>query len=133
MKPGAVVILNSGGPPMLVLERVPPGWGVRCAWSAENAFAHDTFEPHCLTPARRSWWHLFHRWRTVAFQPTGKATLGWDLRPVREFGDVQICGCGAVRNRGGMVVPFDRAHHPSAYDDGGWPVDECGARMEIIA
>lgn len=52
MKPGDLVELASGGPPMVILEWNTgigfEGW--LCAWQVQGSAKRDTYPPHVLRP-----------------------------------------------------------------------------------
>ena len=56
---------------------------------------------------------------------SGRATLGWDGRPTREY--VAECRCGSQRK---YTLPHDSALQPERYRDG-WPVNAAGERMPL--
>ena len=52
LKPGDIVRLKSGGPPMTVAGRAPSG-NYLCCWFAGNEVKTDTFDPDCLCKLKR--------------------------------------------------------------------------------
>lgn len=59
-------------------------------------------------------------------------TLGYDMRPTRQFSFGRVCqDCGRETWSHGMVLPSDRRMHPKAYNENGWPVDGQGRELEI--
>ncbi len=72
-----------------------------------------------------------HDWKLLRSRVTG-ATLGWSLKPERQFAfDYECTKCGHTKVEDGFVVPGDRRRHPEAYNDDGWPIDEHGNKLEI--
>jgi uncharacterized protein YodC (DUF2158 family) len=52
VREGDVVMLNSGGPPMLVELVTADTWQARCVWIADDTLARDSFDVRCLTVLR---------------------------------------------------------------------------------
>jgi uncharacterized protein YodC (DUF2158 family) len=46
---GDIVVLNSGGPAMLVECVFADTWQAQCVWSAGEGIARDRFDVRCLT------------------------------------------------------------------------------------
>ena len=73
-----------------------------------------------------------HEWQQCGHVIEG-ATLGWNLKPTRQYGYRYKCErCGKEQYQGGFVIPNDHILSPSSYNERGWPIDEDGKELPMV-